>query len=360
MVALGKVLFFYGASASVLTANLQCSLLQAFFSASVYVGLHKSLQLPNAQYPFGWGRVSFVSLFGASIVMFVLGGLPNTVQGLESIFFNAPPPPSPATHMLAGAVMCAIQNVTGLVSLTAGAINSYMGEPDRGFSFTIKEDRERWKQALVQAWRDPIFKTLMVSDMVTLCCDLMTAGSLAHWGTGALDPYAQLAHGALFLGFSGKLIVDNYRYLLGRSIDPEMQEDIRRIILSRPSVNAVKSIDSYWISPTTFNYKAEVDFRGIFLAAKAIRPYEMNIMQIQDEGELRLALQTYATDITQIVEAEVEAIEANIRKKFPGAIYITLEPDSESSNIEALTSQAAHRISEETELIQRKYRVFDE
>lgn len=43
---------------------------------------------------------------------------------------------------------------------------------------------------------------------------------------------------------------------------------IRKLLLARPGIDNVQSVQSQWIGPYTFAYKAEVDFDGTYLAAK--------------------------------------------------------------------------------------------
>lgn len=38
--------------------------------------------------------------------------------------------------------------------------------------------------------------------------------------------------------------------------------------MARPGIDNVQSVQSQWVGPYTFAYKAEVDFDGTYLAAK--------------------------------------------------------------------------------------------
>ena len=46
------------------------------------------------------------------------------------------------------------------------------------------------------------------------------------------------------------------------------------------------------------------------------------------DSELKILLALYAEDVMRAVEREVRAVEALVRKKYPGAEYIELEPMS--------------------------------
>lgn len=47
-----------------------------------------------------------------------------------------------------------------------------------------------------------------------------------------------------------------------------MLEGISRIISAQPAVDGIKGVQSQWVGPSTFAYKAEVDFDGTYLASQ--------------------------------------------------------------------------------------------
>jgi zinc transporter 9 len=49
---------------------------------------------------------------------------------------------------------------------------------------------------------------------------------------------------------------------------------------------------------------------------------------VSSHGDLQVLLSLYAEDVIRTVEREVRHVEAAIRKKYPGAEYIELEPMS--------------------------------
>ena len=57
--------------------------------------------------------------------------------------------------------------------------------------------------------------------------------------------------------------------------------------------------------------------------------YERHFLESKDlKRDLPLILSWYAEDVTRIVESEVRDVETSIRRKYPEAAYIELEPDS--------------------------------
>jgi zinc transporter 9 len=81
---------------------------------------------------------------------------------------------------------------------------------------------------------------------------------------------------AAIMGIMGLYLASiNHQFLLGQAVDNEIVIDIKNIMLSRSSVDDVHGIQSQWIGPYAFSYKAEVDFDGTFLAAKLMARYQV-------------------------------------------------------------------------------------
>lgn len=117
----------------------------------------------------------------------------------------------------------------------------------------------------------------------------------------------------------------------------EIQHSIRKILINRPAIDNVYSVQSQWVGPSTFSYKAEVDFDGTHLAATLLESYKPIILASKNlEEDLPLLLAWYAEDVTRLVEKEVKLVEALIRTKYPEAAFIELEPDSKESEIQAI------------------------
>lgn len=69
---------------------------------------------------------------------------------------------------------------------------------------------------------------------------------------------------------------------------------------------------------------------GTFLAASLLNRYEAEFVRDSrlDRKEVKLLLAWFAEDVMRTVEQEVNEVEEEIRRKYPEATYIELEPDS--------------------------------
>lgn len=158
-------------------------------------------------------------------------------------------------------------------------------------------------------------------------------------GNPMWDSLASIGIGGLLTGVAYSLIRLNQRFLLGQAVEPEIEEGIKTLLLNRPAIDKIFSVRSQWVGPSTFSYKAEVDFDGTYLAAKLLESYRPYFLASDDlEDDLPVILAWFAEDITRLVEREVKEVEIEIRKIYPQAAFIELEPDSKDSETQAIAS----------------------
>jgi zinc transporter 9 len=94
-----------------------------------------------------------------------------------------------------------------------------------------------------------------------------------------------------------------------------------------------------------------VDFDGTYLAAKLLNRYQDEFLTSKDlKDDLRVLLAWYAEDVMRTVEREVREVEAEIRARYPEAMYIELEPDSKEQSyaIDDMKETRLRRIENDT------------
>lgn len=93
------------------------------------------------------------------------------------------------------------------------------------------------------------------------------------------------------------------------------------MIKRRRSVDEVHSEQSQWVGPSSFTYKAEVDFDGTWLAAQLYARYEHVFLAAAVEGpnrvrqDLTWLLPAFAEDVTRILEKEVRDIQREVSEE---------------------------------------------
>eukprot|EP00546_Thalassionema_frauenfeldii_P004812 CAMPEP_0178925108 /NCGR_PEP_ID=MMETSP0786-20121207/17715_1 /TAXON_ID=186022 /ORGANISM="Thalassionema frauenfeldii, Strain CCMP 1798" /LENGTH=472 /DNA_ID=CAMNT_0020599925 /DNA_START=537 /DNA_END=1955 /DNA_ORIENTATION=- len=285
------------------------------------IGLRDSGNVADRRHPYGYGKSIYFWALVSALGTFFLGA------GVSM------------THAFGELINPSLQNITWQVWGVLGAslvIDGYV------FGVTLKEiaDSKPKNRSLldhVSRTRDPATLAILLEDgAACLGIVIALAGISASHATGnpVFDGLAGVGISGLLATMGLILVRVNHRFLLGQAVDNEITEGIERILRNRRSIDNVHSVQSQWTSSDTFSYKAEVDFDGTFLAAKLMPRYQQEFLQVKEsrDEELRVLLSWYAEDVIRTVEREVRHIEAEIRKEYPGAEYIELEPMSKDAD----------------------------
>jgi len=180
--------------------------------------------------------------------------------------------------------------------------------------------------------RDPTMQAVLMEDAAA-CGGVLIAvlgiGAAQVTGLAVLDALAGMGVSCV-LGAMGLYLARlNQKYLMGQAVETEITDGIKRLLLSQRSIDEVHSVQSQWVGPYSFSYKAEIDFDGTYIAAKLMNRYKSEFLDTKNikEDEIKLLLSWYSEDVIREVEMEIRGLEARIRRRYPEALYIELEPD---------------------------------
>jgi zinc transporter 9 len=283
------------------------------------IGLRDSTNVADRKHPYGYGKAVYFWALVSALGTFFLGA---GVSG---------------THAIGELMEPSLSEITWQVWAVLGvsfAVDGWV------LTKTVRDIRQSMPEGantsfLAHLWtvRDPALLAVLLEDGAACLGIVMAiAGIVATHATGmpVFDGLAGVSISALLAAMGIILVRVNHRFLLGQAVDSETIEGIQKILLNRRSIDNVHSVQSQWTGPDTFSYKAEVDFDGTYLAAKLMPRYQKEFLQAQDslEKDLRVLLSWYAEDVMRTAEREVRSIEAEIRKQYPGAEFIELEPMS--------------------------------
>ncbi len=322
LIAASKLAAFLHSGSSAMLSEFIHSVVDCGNQSLLLLGLRDAGNEADRTHQYGYGKSIYFWALVSALGTFFLGAGVSMTQSIPDLIYG---------HSL--------EEITWHVWAVLGAsfvIDGYV------FTKTLMEVNETkpegislWKH--VWGLRDPATLAILLEDGAACLGVLMAIGGIGatqYYQMPVFDALAGVGISGLLASMGLILVRVNHRFLLGQSVDKDIREGIQKILMDRRSIDNVHSIQSQWTGPETFSFKAEVDFDGTFLAAKLMPRYQQEFAQARAtlDQDLRVLLSWYAEDVMRTVEREVRDIEAKIRRKYPGAQFIELEPMSKDAD----------------------------
>jgi solute carrier family 30 (zinc transporter), member 9 len=252
--------------------------------------------------------------------IFWIGCIGCTYNGIHQIFVD---PSEPHFNLLTAAVLATSFVVD--FSVFWSVIRGLKKEKPKGVSLF---------QHILNI-KDPMVLAVLLEDLAATSGVIIASVGISlaiFTGMNVFDGIASLIIGLLLGGVAWALVTMNKRFLIGQSVDTEIQKGINNIILSRPSVEGLFNVQTQWYGPNQFLYKAEVDFNGIYLSHKLRNiGYENLLLNKDKKIEIANILGMYTEDVMNVIENEIRSIEFEIKQKYPEAGFIEIEPFSKNN-----------------------------
>jgi zinc transporter 9 len=302
-------------------------------------GLHQASQTPDRRYQYGYGKASFFWALVSALGMFWTGAGVSCGHGLYTLMH--PPELFDLSREMLGVLFVSFL-VDGFV-LTKTLKEVAASKPP-GISMVTH----------FMNIRDPFVLAVLFEDAAA-CTGVAFAGTgivlSQFYHDVGYDTLAGISVGLLLAGVAVKLVEINHRFLLGQAVDEDIVADIRNMLRNRAAISAVKDVQSQWIGPSAFAFKAECDFNGYAMAKRledvyvplfvdAISRRNGGTPNEKDKHDLETVMAWMAEDVTRLIEQEVKEVETLIRQKHPMAAFIELEPDSKKSFVRAYDGKA--------------------
>ncbi|UIZ29850.1 hypothetical protein KXD40_002866 [Peronospora effusa] len=296
-----KVLAWLKTGSNAMLSEAIHSLVDTGNQAILILGLKQASGVLDKKHQYGYGRAAYFWSLISALGIFWLGSGVAVVHGIQSIL---EPPRELTLAWEIWCVLAAFFSIDGWV--LKRSVQELLATKPKNMSFYQH----------VKRTKDPFMMAVLLEDL-SACVGVIIAGcgiGASHiTGNTLWDSLASVSIGYL-------LICLNQKYLLGQSVEPEIENGIRELLLARPSIDNVYAVQSHWVGPSTFSFKP------VFLETKDL------------ENDLSLILSWYAENVTRLVEKEVQEVEEVIRSIYPEAAFIELEPDSKESEMQAVLS----------------------
>lgn len=290
--------------------------------ALLLIGLRESEIAADRRHPYGYGKSVYFWALVSALGTFFLGAGVSMTHAVGELMAG------PSLHE----VTWQVWSVLGISFAVDGwvlgrTVYDLRSEMPTGESFLQH----------VKNMRDPATLAILLEDGAA-CLGIVIAiagiGATQYTAMPVFDGLAGVGISGLLAAMGLILVRVNHRFLLGHAVDREITDGIQKILMGQRSIDGVRSVQSQWTGPESFSYKAEIDFDGTFLAAKLMPRYQKEFLEARDtlDQDLRVLLSWYAEDVMRTVERDIRYVEAQIRKEYPEAEYIELEPMSKDAD----------------------------
>jgi len=226
------------------------------------VGIRYSDRAADQSHPFGYGKAQFFYSFLVSVLLFGIAGWESVKHGYEAILNPHTVSVDPITLLGIGPFPAWYVSVVVLL----GAIGFEL------YAFA-KANAELQRQITNYGWSGIPEAFKKTSDVTTLTAytedtiallgaALALVGIVLTQLTGnpIYDAVTALLIGLMLMGFAVALAWENKRLLLGESLHPDVESDLRDVIAAHEGVTHVDGFRTMFVGPAEALVTAEVSF----------------------------------------------------------------------------------------------------
>ncbi|MDH5408143.1 MAG: cation diffusion facilitator family transporter [Gammaproteobacteria bacterium] len=210
-------------------------------------GIRQSQKPPDEKFPFGHGKEIYFWAFAVAILIFAVGAGVSIYEGVHHIL-DPTPMKSPHVNYI----------VLGLSILFEGA----------AWYFAFKEfskTKGNWGYVeAVKRGKDPSMFVVLFEDsaaMLGLLIALAGVGLSQYTGNPVYDGIASVMIGMVLGGTAIWLAYETKSLLIGESANPEVKNEIKRILNSESSIKSTNEILTMHMGPEFILVNISVDFR---------------------------------------------------------------------------------------------------
>jgi cation diffusion facilitator family transporter len=274
------VAFLVTGSASMLAESVH-SVADTGNEVLLLIGRERAERPRSVDHPFGYGRERYFYGFVVSVLLFVLGAVFSSYDGVHKMLH-----PEPVHDAAVALVVLAICAVLESFSLRSGVHEANLVRGGRSWG------------AFIRRTKAPELPVVLMEDTAALAGLTFAFAAVAlAWatGNGVWDGVGSLGIGLLLAVAAVILAVETKSLLIGESASPDTERKIVAAIEAGPETDRVIHLRTVHVGPDSLVVAAKI----------AVRP----------------------ADTAAQVAAGIDAIEKRIRAAVPIAETIYLEPD---------------------------------
>ena len=280
-VAKGVAAFFTGSSA--MLAETVHSLADCGNQLLLLLGMRQARQPASPEYPLGYGKAIYFWSFLVAVMLFTVGGMFSLYEGVHKL---QQPEPLKMWWWAAGVLVFGI--VAEAISMRAclQEVNKARGE--RSLWRWFRESRQA---ELVVIFGEDLAALLgLVFALVAVLLTVVT-------GNPVWDAVGTIFIGVLLIVVAVFVAIEVKAMLIGQSIDPERQAQMRQFIEDRPEVGRVISLIT---------------------------------LQLGNDAMVSVQAQMHEHESARTLVDQINAIERAVKTQFPEVKWSFFEPDAKA------------------------------
>jgi len=211
----------------------------------LFLGGRRSQKAPSRLHPFGFGRERYFWAFVVALVLFSLGAVFATYEGIDKLL-NPHELEDPAVAIVVLLVAMALEGFSFRTAIREAA--------------KLRRGRSWW--GFVRGTKAPELPVILLEDLgalVGLCFALLGVSLAALTGEETFDALGSVAIGLLLGVIAVVLAVEMKSLLIGEAASPEDEEAILEALETAPPVHKVIHLRTQHLGPEELLVAAKVD-----------------------------------------------------------------------------------------------------
>ena len=280
-VAKGVAAFVTGSSA--MLAETVHSLADCANQGLLLLGLKQARRPPSPEYPLGYGKAIYFWSFLVAVMLFTVGGMFSLYEGIHKL---QSPEPLEQWWWAAGVLVFGI--VAESISMRACLQEVNKSRGDRGLWQWFRESRQA--ELVVIFGEDAAALFGLVFALIAILIAVVT-------GNPVWDAVGTIAIGVLLIVVAVFVAIEVKALLIGQSIDPARQKEMLAFLEGRPEV---------------------------------VRIINLLTLQLGTDALVSVHAQMRESDDAQVLAAQIDNVERDLKQAFPEVRFSFFEPDIEA------------------------------
>lgn len=277
------------------------------------VGLKKSTKKPNEEFIYGYGRERFFWALISACGIFFIGAGVTTYRGVSALIYGKAVEYHPIVF-----VVLLLSFIIEFATLLFAYKELRKNQPEENFLYQLKNGDP---STLAVFYEDSV---AVLGVIVAFASTILSTITKEHYW----DAIGSIIIGVLLGIVAIVLIIKNRSFLIGRSIPPNLQEEIIEMLQADPAIERVIDFKSTTLDIGIYRIKCEIEFNGIALIKEIFQKDDLKeeYEEINNDYEqFKKFCVEYADRVPRLVGRKIDEIENNLKQRYKEVKYIDIE-----------------------------------